>query len=234
MNRLLATLVTDMRLQHRNGFYYAVAFVLSMCAILVSQLPDIDWNPWLPPLVLGNMVMVSFYFIGGLVLLEKGEGTLEAQVVTPLRVGEYLSAKVITLTALSLIENLAVVMIFNGWSYSPLPLLTGIVAAAVVYALLGFVAVARFDSINEYLIPSVLYVLLLSLPYLDYFGIWSSWIMWLHPLQGPLLAMRAALLPVPPAHLAWGLVSTAVWIAIACGLSRRAFVRFVITKQGTH
>ncbi len=234
MNRFLATLVTDLRLQHRNGFYYAVAFVLAMCALVISQLPDFDWNWWLPPLVLGNMVMVSFYFIGGLVLLEKREGTLEAQVVTPLRVREYLTAKVVTLTILSLIENVAVVMFFNGLQFNPLPLLIGIAAAAVLYALFGFMAVVRFDSINEYLMPSMLYMLFLSLPYLDYFGIWTSGFMLLHPLQGPLLAMKAALLPVPWVQLTWGLISTLVWIIVACWLSRRAFERFVVTKEGAH
>ena len=109
MSRLLATMGTDLRLQHRNGFYYAVAFVLILFAILVSQLPAFDWTRWLPPLVFGNLVMVSFFFVGGLVLLEKGEGTLEAQVVTPLRVGEYLGSKIATLALLSLVENLIIV-----------------------------------------------------------------------------------------------------------------------------
>ena len=38
----------------------------------------------------------------------EGEGTLMAQVVSPLRVWEYLASKVITLTLLSLVENLLI------------------------------------------------------------------------------------------------------------------------------
>lgn len=49
--------------------------------------------------MLGNLPLATFFFIAGLVLLEKGEGTLEAQIVTPLTAGGYLASKILTLTA---------------------------------------------------------------------------------------------------------------------------------------
>ena len=90
MRRLVATLGTDVRLQFRNGFYYAVAFILVIFAFLATQLRDLDWSPWLAPVIFGNLITATYFFIAGLVLLEKAEGTLEAQVVTPLRVWELL------------------------------------------------------------------------------------------------------------------------------------------------
>ena len=91
MHRLAATVLLDLRLQLRNGFYYAVAFVLACWFLLLTRLPPLDWGYVLPAVVFGNLVMVNFYFVAGLVLLEKGEGTLEAQVVTPLADWEYLA-----------------------------------------------------------------------------------------------------------------------------------------------
>ena len=38
MNRLLATIRCDLRLQRRNGFYYATAFVVAVYALGLSQL----------------------------------------------------------------------------------------------------------------------------------------------------------------------------------------------------
>ncbi len=233
MSRLLATMGTDLRLQHRNGFYYAVAFVLILFAILVSQLPAFDWNPWLPPLVFGNLVMVSYFFVGGLVLLEKGEGTLEAQVVTPLRVGEYLGSKVATLALLSLIENFIIVSLAGGFEYRFAVLALGILCASVIYTLIGFVAVARYDSINEYIMPATLVTALLSIPYLEYFELWTSPLMLLHPLQGSLIMMEAAFTPVSMGELTAAVISTGIWIAIACTMGRRAFRRFLIRKEGT-
>ena len=82
MHRLAASVRLDLRLQMRNGFYYAVAFVLVCWFVVLTRLPAIDWGYVLPAVVFGNLVMVNFYFVAGLVLLEKGEGTLEAQVET--------------------------------------------------------------------------------------------------------------------------------------------------------
>jgi fluoroquinolone transport system permease protein len=232
MRRLAATVGTDVRLQFRNGFYYAAAFIVAMVAFLAMQLPDLDWSPWLAPIIFGNLVTATYFFIGGLVLLEKAEGTLEAQVVTPLRVSEYLGSKVVTLAALSVIENIALVALIGGFHYRFGLLALGVVCAAVIYILLGFVAVARYDSINEYLMPSVLYVWILSIPMLDYFELWTTPLMILHPLQGALVLIRAAFIPVAPVDYLSGLLSALIWIVIASMLGRRAYQRFVIRKEG--
>ena len=108
--RLLETIRCDVRLQHRNGFYYAVAFLLFFFAILVTFVP-IDWTPWLAALLLGNMMLATFFFLGGLILLEKGEGTLEALIVTPLSDFEYLASKIVTLTLLATAEQLMLVLL---------------------------------------------------------------------------------------------------------------------------
>ncbi|MHC5063215.1 MAG: fluoroquinolone export ABC transporter permease subunit [Planctomycetota bacterium] len=233
MSRLIATLRTDACLQLRNGFYYAVAFVLLLFTILITQLPAFDWSPILAPVIFGNLVMVSFFFIGGLILLEKAEGTLEAQVVTPLRVGEYLGSKVASLAALSLIESLVMVSLAAGTNYEPVMFCLGVICTSVLYSLFGFVTVARYDSINEFIMPATAYIMLLSLPYLDYFEVWESPLMILHPMQGSMIMMAAAFVPVASGELIAGLVSSAVWIGISCWLARRAFRRFLIRKEGT-
>ena len=63
MRRLLATMHCDVRLQVRNGFYYAVVLVLACWGLLMWQLPAFDWRLFLPALVLGNLIMTAFYFI---------------------------------------------------------------------------------------------------------------------------------------------------------------------------
>src|SRR5215213_6550085 len=157
MNRLLSTIRCDLRLQHRNGFYYATAFVVAVYALGLSQLHPAGAGlnlTWLLPALMLNNLMISFYFIGALVLLEKTEGTLTAQVVSPLRASEYLAAKVITLTTLALVYNLAVVALVVGSRFGALELIAGVGAAAALMAMAGFVAVARYESVNEFLLPS--------------------------------------------------------------------------------
>jgi fluoroquinolone transport system permease protein len=232
MSRLVTTMGWDVRLQFRNGFYYAAGFV-ALYSILLLSWPSREDRAWiLPVFVFSNMLINTFYFLGGLVLLEKREGTLEAQVVTPLRTWEYLASKLVTLTALGLLENLAIVIATYGLGFRILPLLVGMLLAAAIYCLLGFAVVARYDSINEYLMPSFLFTALLSIPLLPYFGLGSGWWFYLHPLHGTLSWIRAAFEPVPAWELIYGLLYPLVWIVPVFAWSRRSFHRFVIAREG--
>ncbi len=229
--RLLTTIRCDILLQFRNGFYYVTAFVLSVWTVALTQV-HLDVSTWLPGLVLGNLILSTFYFIGGLVLLEKGEGTLEAQVVTPLRDWEYLASKLLTLSLLSVIENVVIVIVLNGPGFNAFWLVLGIALAAMIYCLAGFIVIVRYESINEYLLPSMLYTALLGLPLVNYFGLWTSGLFYLHPLQAPLVLMQAAFQPVEGWQLVYGVIYSGLWIGILFRVSRRVFLRFVITPAG--
>jgi fluoroquinolone transport system permease protein len=230
--RLYNTIIWDFRLQFRNGFYYAVFIVALVSIILLNQLPQETLAWVLPVFILGNLLMNGFYFISGLVLLEKGEGTLEAQIVTPLRTEEYLFAKVATLTLLSLLENLLIAALTYGFGPYLSYLFVGITLAAPLYALFGFVVVARYDAVNEFLLPSIAFATLLSLPMITYFGLNLSWLIYLHPLQGALVWLTAAFQPTSPWLLLFSLLYSLAWIGAALHLGRRAFYRFVIIREG--
>lgn len=232
MSRLLATMRCDVRLQLRNGFYLAVGFLLAVFAIVIGQLPDFDWKPIVAPLILGNLSLATFMFMAGLVLLEKDEGTLEAQVVSPLRSGEYLASKTATLTGLSLVENVVIVVLVCGLGVRFVPLAVGIILASAIYCLTGFIVVARYDSINEYLLPSMLYVTLFSLPILDYAGLWETKFMYLHPLQAPLVILSGTVAPLAAWQWLYGIGYSALWIGLTYAWGRRTFQRFVVARAG--
>ena len=229
--RLLETIRCDVRLQYRNGFYYAVAFLLFFFAILVNFVP-IDWTPWLAALLLGNMMLATFFFLGGLILLEKGEGTLEALIVTPLSDVEYLASKIVTLTLLATAEQLMLVLLASGFDFSPLPLLIGVVLGSILYCLFGFLAVSRYDSINEYLFPSMLYTLFFSVPFIPFFGLADGWAFYLHPLQGVLLLLGAAFVPLSGWQWVYSLGSCLLWSFLLLRLCRLWFHRFIIRSEG--
>ena len=233
MRRLLATMRCDITLQARHGFYYATAFVLIVCVAVISRIPPLNLSWLLPALVLGNLLMNTFYFIGGLILLEKSEGALEAQVVTPLRTWEYLASKVCTLTLLGLVKNLVIVVLFVGLNFN-LPLLAAsIVLTSALYCLAGIVVVVRYDSINEYLMPSVLYTSFLSAPpLLPYLIQWDTWLLYPHPLQATMLLAQAAFRPVADWKIVYGILYPLLWISIMGALSGRAFRRFITAGAG--
>jgi fluoroquinolone transport system permease protein len=230
MQRLFATMRCDARLQFRNGFYAATAFVTVVWALLLMQAGAFDLRWLLPPMVVGNLLISTFSFIGGMVLLEKGEGTLTAQVVTPLRIGEYLVAKIATLTALALAETLVLVLLIAGWRFDALLLIAGASLAAAIYCLAGFITVVRYAAINEYLLPSGGYIAALWLPLIAYMAQWRPWPLYLHPLSAPLALVEAAFEPAEPWQIIYGFAYSALWMALLYLWSRRSFRRWIIER----
>jgi fluoroquinolone transport system permease protein len=230
MKRLLSTIRCDLRLQWRNGFYTATVFVTVVWALILLRAGTLDLRWLLPPLVVGNLLIGTFSFIGGLVLLERGEGTLTAQTATPLRVGEYLASKVVTLTALSMAETLVIVPMLAGTRFNTLLLVTGGILAAALYCLSGFIVAARYDSVNEYLLPSGAYVAVLWAPLLAQLAQWQHWLLYLHPLNAPLVLIKAAFDPATPLQVLYGLFYSLGWIVLLYLGSRQAFRRWIIER----
>jgi fluoroquinolone transport system permease protein len=179
-----------------------------------------------------TVFLTTFYFVGGLILLEKGEGTLEAQVVTPSRSWEYVASKVGTLTLLGVVENIVIVMLIAGFGFNLLPLAVSLILTAMLYCLAGIIAVVRYASINEYLMPSVLYTSRLLAPLLPYLMQWDAWLLYLHPLQATLLLAQAAFQPLAHWQVVYGVLYAALWIGLLAHFSRRAFRRFIIAGAG--
>lgn len=235
MRRMLSALRWDVVLQFRNGFYYVGAlFVLLWVGLLRQMMNDAPFVGSLaaPVFLMLNMLITTFYFVGGLVLLEKGEGVLDGLVVTPLRGWEYLAAKAVSLTFLAMLESILIVGLTVGATFQPLPLLAGMALLGGLYVLLGFVAIARYDSINEYLLPSGVLVALLVLPLAGYVGLWQSTLFYLHPVQPALVLIRAAFVPVASWEIVYGAAGAALWLALSYVWARRAFCRFIVRTAG--
>lgn len=224
MNRLLATIAADLRLQIRNGFYAATSVVLVVTgalAFFAAQQLDLGWL--LPAFALNNLMITAFYFVAALVLLEKAEGLLQARTVTPLRPSEYLWAKVTTLALLAFVHNLVVALLLQGTHFNTVLFAAGVVIAAAQLTLVGFAAVARYSAINTYLFPSLPVAAALMFPLLPYTLGWEHPLLYVHPLQAPLELMRAAIVPQPVWRIVYGLIYGALWVGVMFLLARRAW-----------
>jgi fluoroquinolone transport system permease protein len=224
MSRLAATVATDVRVQFRNGFYFATLLVVVFSILLLRWLPADAAILILPVVILENVLVNTFYFVSGLLLLERVEGTFVAQSVTPLRADEYLASKIVTLSVLSLVESLLIAAAVFGVDARLLALALGIGIAAVLFCLAGVAFAVRYHSINELLMPSVLYAFLLTLPILGVFGVGPpSWYL-PHPIQGPLALMQIDASPTP-GGLAYAIGYPLLWTVPVYVWSRRALRR---------
>ncbi|NJN17405.1 MAG: hypothetical protein HC822_14600 [Oscillochloris sp.] len=227
MQRLTATLQHDIRIQARNGFYAAAAFVAVSWTLLLGVLPQADLRAVMPALLLGNLLVGSFYFVGGMTLLERAEGSLAARGVTPLRPGEYLAARAISLGGLALVEHIILTLIFVGLRFQLLPLLLGIGLGGLIFTWAGLAFVARYNSINAYLMPSVALSAFLTLPAVGQLFGWPNRLLLWHPLQPAITLLQGAFQPLSAWEWLYALVAGIGWASLSFRWARAAYLRLV-------
>lgn len=232
MSRLAATLRNDVRLQLRYGFYWAGAVVALVWIAILSQVPAASVRVLIPALLFLNGTITTYFFVAGLVLFEKREGVLEALVATPLPPEGYLASKVVTLTGLAAVETLAIVLLGWGADFQLAPVVAGVVLLGVVFVLVGFLVIFRYDSINEFLLPGSLVSTVLQLPVFSVLGFWKPAFFWLWPTTGPLMLLSAGFDAVETPRLVAAVALSLVWISALGWLVRRSFLRFIVRGEG--
>ena len=234
MTRLLSTMQLDVQLQWRNKFYYIAAAVTLVSVLIVRQLfPKETIGLILPLFFMTGIGSTSYFLLGGLILFEKSEHTLEAQVVTPLRPTEYMISKIATLTFLGLLEGLILALAGYGLDLHLAPLLLGLSAMLIIYLLAALMVVVRCGSLNQFFVPSIAVLgLLFAPPALDQLGLWHSPLLYLWPTQGALLFTRAAFSPVSTGQLVYALVACLLVIFLMALVSYRSFQKYVIRREG--
>ncbi len=233
MNRLTSTIRWDLVNQWRQGFYYAAIFVVILWAIVLFSLPDVAIDLLLPFIIFFDLSIFGFYFMAGMLFLEKGDGVLEALVVSPLRSWEYLVSKSATLAFLAVIVSVAVVLIVHGPDVNWLLLVPAVALNSWLLVLVGFILAARFDSVTDFLMPSIVYMIPSQLPALWYFGIWDSALLYLVPTMPTMLLLAGSFRPIA----GWQIIYSFVYLPAVCILAtwwaRRSFEHFVVRSEGS-
>jgi fluoroquinolone transport system permease protein len=223
----------DFRLQRRYGFWWATAVVVLLWVGVLQLVPDSALGAAMPYLLMADVEFFLF-FTAGVVFFEKGERTLSALQVTPLRFRHYLGSKLLTMTVLALLTCVVVALADYGPGFVPAALLAGAAQLAALMVLAGFVTAPLFPSISEWLLPSTLLLAVASLPVLDYSGLVVHPLFALVPTEASLLLLGAAFHQVELGgwQLGYALVYPAVWVAGLCLLARRVFRRHVVASEG--
>jgi fluoroquinolone transport system permease protein len=235
MRRWLLAVQVDVRLQARQGFYAATAVIVVLVGgLLVSIPPELRANSgfWVPFWVVVNLPITTFFFMCGLMLLERDEGTLMALAVTPISPHAYLAVRVITLVALAIIETVLVAAIAFEIE-RPLILVLAACVLGTMLTSLGAVVSARYQSMNELILPGSVLVTFLLLPLLPHAGLVSSAPFLLHPVQPTLSLLRAAYAPAGVTEMAYGLLAGAGWCAISWRWGSRSIRRVMRQTAAT-
>jgi fluoroquinolone transport system permease protein len=178
--------------------------------------------------------------VAALIIMEKDEGTLAAMIVSPLKTPEYLASKVITLTALAILEStimVGVVLLIMGRS-AALPrfdapmLLAGTAATGILYTLVGIVMSVRYSSITDMIVPLITIGMVFQLPFLHFLGLLEHALFLVVPTSAPAVLMQGAFRPAAGWEWAYGVGYTALWTAVLAYWAYASFKSYVVMRMG--
>ena len=232
MSRLSATLRLDARLQARNKVYLIVAMAaVGIASVLRWAFAPEQLHFFMPLVVLGGVTPTTAFLVGVLVQLERGEGTLEAVRVSPLRPAEYLASKMIALSALALIEGALIAGIAYGLDFRFPWLVLAVLLRATLGVAVGVAVAVRYRSMMRFILPAIAVSAAFDLPNLWYLGLWPSPLFYAWPTLPSLLLAKAAFQPVEPLHLVYASVYGALAMGGALFWALAAIDRFVVRGE---
>ncbi len=234
MSRWISALRLETTIQVRQRFLHAglISGLLWLAVLLpMSQHLRTIVEPYV---LMGDITIIGFFFIGGSVFFEKQERTLGAVICSPLRFWEYLSAKIAVLMALSLFVAVFVALVTHGVGIYLLLVIVGVMLGTLVMLLVGFASSLPFSSVSDWFLSTTVPMAVLGLPVLYLLGVWTSPVLYLIPTQGPLLLLGAAFGQVSLTgwQIAYALTYPLVCAVALYWVAEVLFERHVIERSG--
>lgn len=226
--RLLAAFVLDLRIQRRAGVHAVVGVLALVWIAVLRVVPAGVRAAALPPVVTLDLATVGVYVMAAAVLFEKGQRTLDALAVTPLQPGEYLGAKVASLSLAAAALAAAVVIVGHGGRVTVVPLAAGVVLTAVVTLLAAFVLVAPHATLATFLLPSGLLAAVLIVPPVAAPLGASASLLALWPTGGGYALVRAGVIATAAGELWAAVVAQSAWVVLLAAFARRAYRRHLV------
>ena len=230
--RLVSAIKQEVLFQFRHGFYYIYLFLSVVYIVILKLLPEDIKAIVLPILIFSDPAVAGFFFLGAMILLERGQRTLEGLFVTPLTVIEYFLTKIIAFVILSLVTCLFIILIVSGINVNFLPVVLGIFLGSVLFTLLGFPFAASAKSVNHYFIIAGFFFSVFSIPVLDFLKIVPSPVFSFFPTMAVIRLVHAGFYPYPLIDLLLALGVLLFWIILAFLWAYHWFYKYIIYNAG--
>lgn len=234
MRRLASALRLELTLQVRQRFLHAAVFSGLIWLAVLLPMPRSLRPVAEPYILLGDIAIIGFFFVAGTVFFEKQERTLGAVISTPLRFGEYLTAKLTLLVVISLSVAVVVATIAHGFGYHMAPLVVGVVLGTLLMLLVGFATSLPFASISDWFLTATIPLAVMDLPVLSYSGVWRNPLLYLVPTNGPLLLLGEAFdqVTLTPWQVGYALAYPTLGVAVLAWVAKAMFGRYVVARSG--
>lgn len=231
MKTLFNTIIWDLKLQVRNNIL-TVAVVIAAIYTGVFFLLDLKGNDdVLIILIFTDPAMMGFLFMGVLFLFERSANTLEALVVTPVKIWQYIFSKAISLTLIALIVCFAIVFAGHGFAINYIFFFLASFLTSILFILLGFIGVVQIHTFNQYILIIPSFFTPFSLPLLNFFEITNTYLLYIIPTQASLLLFKASFENIPVFDIIYSIIYLIIWIILAYYFAHKQFIKKIIRRQ---
>lgn len=212
--RLVSAITQDMRFQFRHGFYYAYAVLAAMYILALRILPSSFSYPALTFILFTDIVALGFFFVGAVVILEKGQHITQSLFTTPLRLSEYILSKQFSFLILSVGSTFIIMLGAMLWGKNMVWFIPGVILSATVYTLFGLVVAARARHVNDYFVKALGVGLLMSMPVVGYIGLFDTPVFYVIPTWATLTLLDVLSKDVGLIEKGSALLSLIIWTGI--------------------
>ncbi|MBP2028927.1 fluoroquinolone transport system permease protein [Acetoanaerobium pronyense] len=239
MYKLLNLVKWDIKFQLNNGLYVAGAILSLVWLFVLILFPSAAMAYVIPIVILSDVGTMGMLFIGAIVFFEKGQGSIKALVVTPMKPKTYIQAKVISLLCFVMLATFFVILGPTLIKGVPINLIIYPVAVTIIatsYILLGFILSAYFKSFTDFIFPMCLVFMVLNLPLLFLFDISDlepfRRFVYLLPSHGMVILLKGMFEPQTALDLTYAVIYNLIIIKLLYLKSIKVFNQKVIGRQG--
>lgn len=230
MNTLLNLIKIDLKLLIKYNLL-SVSIFISGIYILIFKIFDVgSYHPLVSAIIFSDPAMLGFIFIGVMVLFEKQQNTLQALSVCPVKLEKYIWSKAISLTILALPICFGIVFSAHGFNFNYFAFITAMLLSSVLFALLGFIGVARVQTFNQYIIIIPLFLAPAIIPLLALFDLWFHPLFYLIPTQASLLLFKAVFEPIQPLEWIYSITYLTFWLIGTRYFAIRSYKKYLLTN----
>lgn len=192
--RLFHAVVGDMRYQMKYGFYFLYAFMTCLYLGILALVPNEYKNITASIILLTDPAGLGFFFIGGIWLLEKGEGVHKFYSISPLRPWEYSISKALSLSIISTATGILITLLGVPSHVDYLLLAIGMLLGSGFYTLAGLFIATYAKSVNHYMLIGIIPGTVMVIP-----AVMVA------------LGFDNALLEIFPSSILWRVVETSIY-----------------------
>ncbi len=211
MKSYLKLIKWDSMLVYRYGIFAVAAAVTAIYCLLLLTINTLGMEKLVAALVFSDPVMYGFLFTAVLVLFEKDANTHQALAVSPITPHQYLLSKATVFTILPMILGFLIILAAQPATFRPLLFILALILSATLFVFIGIIGVSFVNNFNQFILLMPIVLAPICLPFLDFFNLHNSLVLYIIPTQACLKLFAASIGPANVLDLSYGFIYLIIW-----------------------